>query len=244
VAQQLFGEQNPIGRSIKILGGDFIVQGVLAESADGLVSVAATNFNSAVFIPYQPAKDLAGGRTNILQILIRGKNPNNLDQTAKDVRSVLLRSHQGQEDFSVLKQFELVKIANSSVGIITGFISGIAAISLLVGGIGIMDIMLASVSERTREIGVRKAVGATNRQILSQFLVEGVALSVGGGLIGIIVALIIYAALKIYTGLEPVITIPVVILAVTVSVVVGIIFSVAPALKAARKNPIDALRGE
>jgi putative ABC transport system permease protein len=148
------------------------------------------------------------------------------------------------EDFTVLKQTELLNIAGSTVGVVTKFISAIAAVSLLVGGVSIMDIMWVSVSERTREIGIRKAIGATNRQILSQFLVEGSLLSVFGGLIGIIVSLIINLLLRLYTSLHPAITVPIMVLAVFISVVVGIIFSVAPALKAARKRPIDALRGE
>jgi len=244
IAQQLFHQLNPVGQTITILGQDYIVHGVLSPSSGGLLSIAETDFNSAVFIPYSGAKEQAAGHTNILQILVKSKEPHNLDQTVQDMRRTLLKTHRGQDNFTILKQYELLDAANSAVGLITSFISGIAAISLLVGGIGIMDIMLVSVSERTREIGIRKAIGATNRQILSQFLVEGLALSIGGGLIGIIAALIIYLGLHIYTNLQPVITIPIVILAVTVSVAVGIIFSVAPALKAARKNPIDALRGE
>jgi len=106
-----------------------------------------------------------------------------------------------------------------------------------------MDIMLVSVSERTREIGIRKAIGATNRQILSQFLTEGLVVTIGGGFIGILVSLMIFGFLRLYTGLEPVINVSVMILAVSVSIAVGIVFSVVPALKAARKHPIDALRG-
>jgi putative ABC transport system permease protein len=130
------------------------------------------------------------------------------------------------------------------INLITEFISGIAAISLLVGGIGIMDIMLVSVSERTREIGIRKAVGATNRQIRGQFLTEGLALSIAGGLIGVVVALAINIGLRIYTNLQPVVSVPVVLLAAGVSLIIGVVFSVVPAVKAARKNPIDALRNE
>jgi putative ABC transport system permease protein len=244
VARALFGDSNPTGQSVTIMGENFIVRGVLAPSSGGLFSVAETDFNSAIFIPFSPAKDLTGSRTNILQILLKNKPGHNLNTTVNDIRRTLLKSHDGQENFTVLKQYELLNIASGVVNTFTSFISGIAAISLLVGGIGIMDIMLVSVSERTREIGVRKAIGATNRQILNQFLVEGLALSIGGGAIGIVASLIIYTGLKLYTNLNPVITVPVVILAVGVSVAVGIIFSVAPALKAASKNPIDALRGE
>lgn len=244
IAHNLYGELNPVGQSIDVLGESFIIRGILSESSGGLFSIAQTDFNSAVFIPFTQAKKLTENRLNLLQIVVRGQDPNNLDPTIAEVKKSLLKTHKGQENFSVLKQYELLNIASGVVNTITGFISGIAAISLLVGGIGIMNIMLVSVSERTREIGIRKALGATNRQILSQFLVEGMALSIGGGLIGIIASGIIYFGLRIYTDLQPVITAPVVILAVLVSVSLGIIFSVAPALKAARKDPIQALRGD
>jgi len=244
VAQQLFGELNPVGQSLTISGRSFLVQGVLARSSVSLLSVAETDFNSAIFIPLQPAEELASGNNNILQILVKAKDVNNLDATVADVNRVLLSTHQGQNDFTVLKQYELLNIASGVINQLTGFIASIAAISLLVGGIGIMDIMLVSVSERTREIGIRKAVGATNRQVLNQFLVEGLVLSVGGGILGIAASLLIFGILRIYTNLQPVITVPVMVLAVGVSVAVGVIFSVVPALKAARKSPIDALRGE
>jgi putative ABC transport system permease protein len=243
VARQLFGQFNPVGQTIQIQGRDFIVHGVLAQTSGGLASVAETDFNSAVFIPQQAARELTNNHTNILQILIKSKDKN-LDAIMSDTRKTLLKTHKDQEDFTVLKQAELLDIAGSTVDSLTKFISAIAAISLLVGGISIMDIMWVSVSERTREIGVRKAIGATNRQILSQFLVEGSVLSITGGIIGIITSLIINLLLRIYTSLHPAITIPIMVLAVFVSIAVGIVFSVAPALKAARKRPIDALRGE
>jgi putative ABC transport system permease protein len=243
VAHGLFKEINPVGQTIHINGSDFIIHGVLDETSGGIVSVAEIDFNSAVFIPQQAALDLNNSKTNILQILIKSKH-GQLDQTVADAKKTLLKNHRNQENFTVLKQSELLNIAGGTVGVVTKFISAIAAVSLLVGGISIMDIMWVSVSERTREIGIRKAIGATNRQILNQFLVEGSMLSVLGGIIGIIISLIINGLLRLYTSLHPAITLPIMFLAVGVSVAVGIIFSVAPALKAARKNPIDALRGE
>jgi putative ABC transport system permease protein len=243
VAHSLFGELNPVGHTIKISGTDFGVRGVLEPTIGSIATVAQTDFNSSVFIPFSPSIKLTGGSTNIQQIMVRSKN-GDLDRTVKDVHKTLLQTHDGQQNFTILKQNELLSITSSVVNLITSFISGIAAISLLVGGIGIMDIMLVSVSERTREIGVRKAIGATNRQILNQFLVEGSVLSIGGGLIGIFSALVINLLLRLYTSFHPLITITTMALAVGISVAVGIIFSVAPALKAAHKNPIDALRGE
>lgn len=243
VAHQLYGEINPVGQTIHVQGSDFIIHGVLAPTNGGLISVAETDFNSAVLIPQQAALDLTNGKSNILQILVKSKS-GNLNQTIANVHASLLKKHKSQEDFTVLKQRELLNIAGGTVSTVTQFISAIAAVSLLVGGISIMDIMWVSVSERTREIGIRKAIGATNRQIMNQFLIEGSLLSVVGGLIGIIVSLAINGLLRLYSGLHPAITIPIMVLAVAISVAVGIIFSVAPALKAARKRPIDALRGE
>ncbi len=130
------------------------------------------------------------------------------------------------------------------LNLLTSFIAGIAAISLLVGGIGIMNIMLVAVTERTHEIGIRKAVGATTRQILGQFLVEAMLLSLGGGLIGIAASFVVNFGIRVGTNLSPVITWPVVVEAVGVAVAVGVIFGIAPALKAARKDPIEALRND
>ncbi len=241
IAQDLFGQLNPVGRSITIKGQDFIVHGVLAPSQGGALSVAQIDFNSSIFMPNDTAKEVAGGNTNILQILVKAKPGIKPDALVKNITSALQATH-GHDDFSVLKQEQLLKVADSVITRLTSFISGIAAISLLVGGIGIMDIMLVSVSERTREIGIRKSIGATNRQILSQFLTEGLLLSIGGGIIGIITSLLIDLGLKAYTHLDPIISVRLLLTAGSISVVVGIIFSTAPALKAARKDPIEALR--
>lgn len=241
VAHEVFGEFNPVGRTLNIKGQDFIVRGVLAPTSGGLLSVAQTDFNTAILIPFDTAQTLAGGHANILQILVRAKAGSNLQTATADVQKSLKATH-GHDDFSVLKQDQLLSVASGVVNKLTAFISVIAGISLVVGGIGIMDIMLVSVSERTREIGLRKAVGATNRQILSQFMVEGLVLSIGGGLIGIIASLLINLGLRIYTNWQPVVSVKILLIAVGVSVVVGIIFSTTPALKAARKDPIEALR--
>jgi putative ABC transport system permease protein len=242
IAHDLYGSLNPTGRAITISGESFVIRGVLAPSSGGLLSIGQTDFNSAVFIPFELAESLTGG-TNLIQILLKTKNADT-EVAIRDVRKTLLTTHQGNEDFTVLKQEELLGVVNSVVDRLTGFVSALAAISLLVGGIGIMSIMLASVSERTREIGIRKAIGATNRQILKQFMTEGLVLTITGGLIGVIISLLIFGGLRLYTDLNPVITAPIIILAVLVAIVIGIIFSIAPALKAARKDPIQALRGD
>jgi putative ABC transport system permease protein len=244
VASQLFGEFNPVGQSLEVQGESYIVRGVMSPASGGFLSLPEADLNSSVLLSYKSTERINKGHTNILQIFAEASDPNNLDKTVADINQTLTKAHEGQRDFTVLKQQELLKVANGMLNVITGFISGIAAISLLVAGIGIMDIMLVSVSERTREIGVRKAVGATNKQILNQFLVEGLVMSTIGGLIGILVSLLIYFLLHVYTNLDTIISWPIVGLAVGVSIAVGVIFSVAPALKAARKDPIEALRGD
>ena len=242
VAHKLYGELNPTGRSITIGGQAYIIRGVMAPSSGGLLSIGQADFNSAVFLTMQQAQAL-NKNLNLVQILVKSRDGNTA-KASDDVRRALLSTHQGREDFSVLKQEELAKVVNGLVNKLTGFITVLAGISLLVGGTGIMSIMLASVSERAREIGIRKAIGATNRQIMNQFLVEGIVLTLIGGLIGVVVSLAVFGLLQLYTELDPVITLPIVLLAVLAAILIGVVFSVIPAFRAARKDPINALRGD
>ncbi len=137
-----------------------------------------------------------------------------------------------------------MSVTNDFLNLLTGLIAGISAISLLVGGIGIMNIMLVTVTERTREIGVRKAVGATNKQILGQFLVEALVLCTIGAAIGLLISILAVFMVRVFTHLQPVVTWPIVVAAMIVSIGVGVLFGLMPAAKAARKDPIDALRFE
>lgn len=243
VATHLFEEFNPVGETMHINGEDFVVHGVFAPSAGSLLSLSQADLNSSVFIPATAAEVLTKDRTNILQIFVQLDPKANRDAVIGRINKILTRNHNGDQDFTVLKQEQLRSVSDQLVNSATGVISGIAAISLLVGGIGIMNILLVSVSERTREIGIRKAIGATNRQIMNQFLAEGLVLSIGGGVIGIGVSYLINLLLRLYSGWKPIISPPILFLAVAVAVAAGIIFSLAPAFKAARKNPITALRG-
>ena len=240
----MFGVLNPVGETIHIMGRDFTVHGVLAPTQGGLLSLAQADYNSSVFISTDDANKLTAGHTNILQILARIKPGVNINHADLTLNSIIARNHGGTHDFTVLKPDQLLGVTSQVLDTITRFVSAIAAISLIVGGIGIMNIMLVSVSERTREIGIRKAVGATNRQILRQFLTEGLVLTISGGIVGVIVSLILNLLLRLYSGWKPVVSIWVILLAVGVSVAAGLIFSLIPALKAARKDPITALRGE
>jgi putative ABC transport system permease protein len=243
LANKYFTELNPIGNTITIGGQTFVVKAVLEQTSTGALAASQINFNSAIIIPYDVSKDIAGGKTNILQILAQTKDSTTTTKAVTDIHDVMVKDHGGAEDFTVLKSQQLLKLVNGVIGNATNFITAIAAISLIVAGIGIMNIMLASVAERTREIGIRKAIGATDRQILAQFFAEGLVLSVFGGLLGILVAVIASEILRLYTNLHPVINVYVVALAVAVSISIGIAFSIIPAVKASRKEPIDALRG-
>jgi len=243
VAEQLFHENVPIGMTFSIHGQDFIVRGVMDKFESSPVALGP-DFNKAIFIPYNIGKEITGGNTQLIEILVRPTHPNQSAQTIAAINRRLMAAHGQQNDFTVLRQDENLAVTNDILNLLTGFITGIAALSLMVGGIGIMNIMLVSVTERTREIGIRKAVGATNRQILGQFLVEALVLSVVGGIIGTLLALLTNVLLRIFTNLQPVITWPVVLLACMVVLIVGIIFGITPAAKAARKDPIEALRYE
>jgi ABC-type antimicrobial peptide transport system permease subunit len=243
VAEDLFGENIPIGKIFKVRGQEFIVRGIFEEFAGAPLAVNA-DFNTAIFVPYGIGKNISGGSSQIYQILAKPASGVSIDTLTSRLSENLRSNHGGQEDFTVLKQEENLAIAGSLLDIVTSFVAGIAAISLIVGGIGITNIMLVSVTERTREIGIRKSVGATNRQILNQFLTEACVLTIMGGVLGVLLSMAINFSLRIFTNLTPVITLPVVLIAAGVSMAVGIIFGIVPAAKAARKDPIQALRYE
>jgi ABC-type antimicrobial peptide transport system permease subunit len=241
VAQELFNENAPIGRSFTIRGQTAIVVGVF-DDFDNNPLAPGLDYNHSIFLSYDFAKNLAGGQLQIYQILVRPAQGQTVTQTVERLTAKLKAAHGGQTDFTVLHAEDNLAIAGSALTLLTGLIAGIAAISLIVGGIGIMNIMLVSVSERTHEIGVRKSVGATNQQILGQFLTEALVLSAVGGIIGVIASLILNYLLRIWTTLEPAISFAVMVYAVLVALGVGMIFGITPAIKAARKDPIEALR--
>ncbi len=243
VARQIFGQDVPLGQSFELLGQTFVVRGVFDEFKVSPLSLE-TDFNKAVFIPFEISQELTNRRTAIYEILVKTGTDAPPDKTADLISAALAKAHGDQQDFTVLKTGETLNITSNILDLLTRLIGGIAAISLLVGGIGIMNVMLVSVTERMQEIGIRKAVGATSRQIMNQFLVESTVLSVIGGVIGVVISLLINVVLRIFTSLQPVVSWQVMLLAVGVSVAVGIIFGTVPAVKAARKDPIEALRNE
>jgi len=181
-------------------------------------------------------------------ILAQSISEKDIDAASEEIKSILRKYRNirfgEKEDFMVQNQTQILDIMTTIIGIFTVVIAGIASISLLVGGIGIMNIMLVSVTERTREIGIRKAMGAKNRDILVQFLVESIVLSITGGIFGILFAVSVSAILSRFTVLETSVTVFPIIIALSFSTVIGLFFGIFPAMRAARLNPIDALRYE
>jgi putative ABC transport system permease protein len=241
VAEELFQETVPIGSSMQIRGQSFVVVGVFEEFSKVSFS-PDMDYNTAIFIPTAAAKKLNNNQLSVQQILLRPKNTSQTDSVVNDLQVRLLNAHSGQNDFTILKQEDNLAISNSVLNLLTSLITAVAAVSLVVGGIGIMNVMIVSVTERTHEIGIRKAVGATNQQILAQFMIESAVISFVGGVIGVISSILLNFMLRISTDLQPVVTLPIMGVAVLVALVVGIVFGVAPALNASRKDPIEALR--
>lgn len=239
----LFNEDVPLGRSFNFHGQSFIVVGIFNQFTTTPLSQQA-NFNNAIFIPNSVSESLTKNTASTYEILVRADSSVSNNNLVKRLQDRLNAAHGGASGLTVQTANQDITSSNSILDLLTRLIGGVAAISLLVGGIGIMNVMLVSVSERMHEIGIRKAVGATNGQIMSQFMVEAGVLSLSGGLIGIILAFIIDLLVRVFTDLTPSISWQVVVLASGVSFLVGIIFGTIPAVKAAHKNPIDALRSE
>jgi putative ABC transport system permease protein len=237
VAQTLFPKSNALGKKVIIKGKSLKVIGVLDEKGS---SISGTSVDDMSLAPISIVNNLAGNE-NIVTIAIKAPDKNSIDPIKKDITKIMLERYD-KDAFSVYDSAQLLSSINSIINTLTIALSGIAAISLVVGGVGIMNIMLVSVTERTREIGLRKAVGAYPRAILIQFLIEAVILSCFGGLIGIILGWL--GTLAINNFFPASITPSSIILAFGVSSSVGIIFGVAPARKASKLSPIEALRYE
>lgn len=245
VATNLFGNISPVGQNIRIGNAPFRVVGVLA--AKGAASMGPDQ-DDLVLVPLSTAMERMMGITYLNNISIQVENEKLIEQVQNDVTALLRTRHhiQGnaESDFNVRNLTALMEMMTETTGTITLLLGNIAAISLVVGGIGIMNIMLVSVTERTREIGIRKALGATYRNILLQFLIEAVVISVTGGLAGIFVGIGGASIISMIAGWNSVISPLAIIAAFGVSVMIGVFFGIYPARKAALLNPIDALRYE
>lgn len=236
VANDLFGQEEPIKKKVTIAGARFTVLGVLEEKG----AFGNLDLDDQVFIPATTALRQFD-MENIQSFWVKSKDADSV-QISKEEIEKILGKNLNNDEFSVLDTKSVLSVVSRITGLITAALSGIAAISLVVGGIGIGNIVLVSVTERTREIGLRKAVGATPKDILYQFLVESIILSLAGGILGIVLG----GGLSLFLNrfLKTSIALWSIVLSFGVSVLVGMAAGLGPALKAARQNPIDALRYE
>jgi ABC-type antimicrobial peptide transport system permease subunit len=250
VKQQLFGESQATGQTIKIKGHIFSVIGTMKERG----TVAFQDYDDQILIPVRTMQRLITGVHHVNMIRADVHNRDEIKETIKDIEFLLRQRHNiespANDDFTVRSSEEAMEIVEVITDSLKYFLAAMAALSLLVGGIGIMNIMLVNVNERTREIGLRKAIGANNSNIISQFLAETMVLTIAGGIIGIIIgaAVSFLAYLAVTQGLgyhwEFSVTISSILLGVSISALIGIVFGSYPAFKASKLSPVEALRYE
>jgi putative ABC transport system permease protein len=258
VARQLFPLEDPLGETVRIGSDYFTVVGVLlprvAQPSEG--SQAGVDTASEVFIPFVTGRKRYGDlqvrmragsqdmeQVQLSEIILAVEHPHDVEFVAEASRRMLAHFHR-QRDYAVIVPLELLAKAAETKRIFNIVLGSIAGISLLVGGIGIMNVMLATVTERTREIGIRRALGAKRRHIVTQFLVETVVLSVGGGAMGVLLGLAIPIVVEHYADMRTVVTPLAPTLAFSISALTGVVFGLYPAWRAARMDPVEALRHE
>ena len=244
-AQQLFGDNDPVGQIVRIKNSPFIVAGLLAPKG---LSIMGSDQDDVLIVPYTSAMKRLTGNTSLRSIAVQASSPLTLMETQQQITELFRQRHRimpgRDDDFTVRTQQEIAEAATATSKIMTVLLGAIASVSLLVGGIGIMNIMLVSVTERTREIGIRMAVGAQGRDILLQFLTEAITLSLIGGVLGILLG--VGTSRLLATKMNwPTLTSPSsILIAFFFSAAVGIFFGFYPARKASQLDPIDALRYE
>ena len=237
----LYGTEQSIGKTVTVKGQPLTVIGILKRT-NTPVNYNTVDFDNSVIINLETGRALNQGASQIQQINIQSESVEYLDGIITAANKALLKNHFGQADFTILSGDEIAEPTSGLFTAIAGASVAIAAISLIVGGIGIMNIMLVSVAERTREIGIRKALGATNGDIVSQFLIESLAFSIGGGIAGFLLGYIGAFIISTFLTFDPVLNWEIAGVAFGVSIVIGTLFGLYPAIRAARKDPIAALR--
>ena len=245
VVTNLFGDEDTVGAAIRVKNIPFRIIGVLNSKGSGAMG---NDQDDMVIIPYTTAMERVEGVDYLRMIYVVGKDENGIDRLQSDIENLLRVRHgikdTNLDDFNIQNMNSIMETMEETTGTLTLFLGAVAAISLVVGGIGIMNIMLVSVTERTREIGVRKALGATYSVIVTQFLIEAVVISLMGGIIGIILGIGSSKLIGMASGMSTVISIPTIVMSFAFSMAIGLIFGIYPARKAAKLNPIDALHYE
>lgn len=245
VADSLFPEGNPVGKIMRVNKSPFKVVGLLKSKGQSSIG---QDQDDVVYIPLTTAQNRMMGITNVQRITVQAENENVLNDVQAEAEQVLRTRHKikegGTDDFTVGNMAQIMETMMTTANNITILLGCIAAISLLVGGIGIMNIMLVSVTERTREIGIRKALGATYNNILQQFLIEAMVIGIIGGTLGVVLGVGASFIISHFAGWNTVISVWSIIIAVVFSVGIGLFFGIYPARKAALLDPIDALRYE
>ncbi|HET7319035.1 MAG TPA: ABC transporter permease [Nitrospirota bacterium] len=240
VKEELFGDENPLGKVVMLSDARYRVVGVMRKKGTSL----GWDIDDVVFIPVTSGQELFD-TDSLFEIIASTPRAEDVDKATAQIKDILMKRHAHREDFTIQTQGAILSTMNTILGVLTAVLGGIAGISLLVGGIGIMNIMLVSVRERTREIGIRKALGARNRDIMAQFMIEAMTLSGAGGVIGILIGVGLALLIPLFIDVLPTsVSAWSIIMAFTFSAAVGVFFGVYPARKAALQDPIQALRYE
>ena len=241
LANQLFGSNQILGQEFALKGRTHTVIGTLKQT-DSPINLSGVDLDNAVFISFDDGKSFNQGVAQIQQLLITVKDTSKITEVKQSIEKAVLANHNDEHDFTVLAGQNVAEHGNSSFKAIVVMTALVATVTLIVGGIGIMNIMLVGVSERTREIGIRKALGATNDQILSQFLIEALVVCCVGGIVGLVVGYGLAFLIAMQLSFQPAVTWQIAATGLGMAFATGILFGLYPAIKAARKDPIESLR--